>query len=81
MASDTTLTESDEGKTVVNDHGETIGRVVEVSGGAAHVDPDPNMTDIIKSKLGWGDSDEDTYRLDESSIEEVTDDEIRLGSM
>lgn len=81
MASDTTLTDSDEGKTVVNNHGDEIGRVVEVSAGAAHVDPDPNMTDTIKSKLGWGDSDEDTYRLDERSIEEVTDDEIRLGTM
>lgn len=81
MPSDTTLTESDEGKTVVNHRGDKVGRVVEVSGGAAHVDPDPDIADTIRSKLGWGDTDEGTYHLDESSIEEVTDDEIRIGSM
>jgi len=81
MDSDTTLTDADEGKTVVNQHGDNVGRVIEVSAGAAHVDPDPGLTDTIKSKLGWGENDEDTYRLDESSIDEVTDDEIRLNSM
>ena len=31
------------------------------------------------SKLGWADRDEDTYPLQEESIETITDDEIRLG--
>ena len=80
MNEDTTLTADDEGKEVVNESGESIGRVVEVQGGEAHVDPDPGMTDTIKSKLGWGDAQsEDTYRLDPSHIESVTDDEIRLS--
>ena len=77
----TNVTEDDEGKEVV--HGDqTVGRIVDVEHGTAHVDPDPGITDTIKSKLGWGDRDEDTYPLQEDSIEEITDDEIRLrGSM
>lgn len=72
------FTGDDEGKRVVNANGEEIGMVKEVSGGAVHVDPDPGITDTIKSKLGWGDDDADTYRLDESNVESISDDEVRL---
>jgi len=78
MSNGATLSDSDEGKKVVNASGESIGRVVEVRGDTAHVDPDPGMTDTIKSKLGWGESDEETYRLQASRIDTVTDDEVRL---
>lgn len=72
-----TIEESAEGKKVV--HGkDTVGRVVEVRHGTAYVDPDPGITETVMSKLGWADADEDTYPLQESSIEEITDDEIRL---
>ena len=75
----TTIDESAEGKKVV--HGDdTVGRVVEVRHGTAYVDPDPGITDTVMSKLGWGDADEDTYPLQEETIEDVTDDEIRLRS-
>lgn len=80
MHDDSTLTDSDEGKRVVNAHGDEIGRVVEVQHGTAHVDPDPGLTDSIMSKLGWSDSDHDTYQLDSSAIESVTDDEIRIST-
>lgn len=79
MQDDTTLTESDKGKDVINATGETIGRVVDVQHGTAHVDPDPGLTDTIMSKLGWSESDEDTYQLDSSAIDSVTDDEIRIS--
>ena len=78
MSNRATLSDSDEGKKVVNASGESIGRVVEVRGDTAHIDPDPGMTDTIKSKLGWGESDEETYRLQASRIDTVTDDEVRL---
>jgi len=78
MSDGAILSDSDEGKKVVNASGENIGRVVEVRGSIAHVDPDPSMTDTIKSKLGWGESDEETYRLQASRIDTVTDDEVRL---
>lgn len=73
-----TFTESDEGKVVVNAEGDKIGRVIEVTGGSAYVDPDPGLTDTILSKLGWADADEDSYRLGPSTIDAVGDDEIRL---
>ena len=71
------ITSSEEGKEVV--HGtETVGRVVKVEHGTDYIDPDPGIADTIMSKLGWGDRDEDTYPLQEASIAEITDDEIRL---
>ena len=73
------LTEEDEGKKVVDSSGDEIGIVSGVRGGTAYVDPNPDLTDSIKSRLGWGDVDQDDYPLDDSQIETVTDDEIRLG--
>lgn len=74
----TTIDESDTGKTVVNASGETVGTVIDVDGTTAHVEPDPGLTDKLAAKLGWGDADEDTFRVDSTSVETVTDDEIRL---
>lgn len=74
------FTEDDEGKTVVNDQGDEVGIIADVEHGTAYVDPDPGVTDKIKSKLGWDDRGEDTYPLQEESVDSVTDDEIRLGS-
>lgn len=61
---------------MVNAPGDDIGRVIEVRNGTAHIDPDPGLDDTFVAKLGWGDK--ETYRLDSSHIETVTDDEIRL---
>lgn len=72
-----TIDESAEGKKVVRGT-DTVGRVVEVRHGTAYVDPDPGVTDTLMSKLGWGDADEEAYPLQEESIAEVTDDEIRI---
>lgn len=77
----TNFTDDDEGKHVVNAEGDRIGVVTEVRGDRVHVDPDPGITDTIKSKLGWGDTDEETYQMDESNVDEITDDEIRLQRM
>ncbi|WP_435074088.1 PRC-barrel domain containing protein [Halorubrum sp. HHNYT27] len=73
------ITEHDEGKKVVNAAGKKLGMVSKVEGQNVHVDPDPGLTDTIKSKLGWGDADEDTYALNQSDIATVTDDEVRLN--
>jgi sporulation protein YlmC with PRC-barrel domain len=79
MSSKAVLTENDEGKRVINSRGDEVGRVIEVKQGIAHIDPDPGITEKLKSKLGWGDEDDtETYRLDEDSIEAVTSNEIRL---
>ncbi|WP_436925922.1 PRC-barrel domain containing protein [Halosimplex amylolyticum] len=81
MSSDVNITDSDEGKKVVDSSGKEIGRVAEVSGGQAHVQPDPGVSDTVMSKLGWGSRSEDSFPLDENHIDSVTDDEIRLGSL
>lgn len=74
----TNVTHDDEGKRVVDSSGEKIGMVTEVRSGTAYVDADPGIADTIRSKLGWGKSDEDDFALDADSIDTVTDDEIRL---
>ena len=74
----TNLTTDDAGKKVVNSRGEKIGMVTEVEDGTAFVNPDPGIADTIKSKLGWGDADEDDYELHSDRIHTITDDEIRL---
>lgn len=78
MDTDPKLTENDEGKVVKNTAGDEIGRVMSVEHGTAHVEPDPGITDTIRSKLGWGDEDQGTYELDENHIDAITDDEVRL---
>lgn len=72
------VTDDDQGKAVVDSGGREIGMVTEVKSGTAYVDADPGLTDSIRSKLGWGDADEEDYALEESRIHTVTDDEIRL---
>jgi len=73
------LSESDEGKTVVH-NGEAVGRVSEVRAGTAYVDPNPTVASALKSKLGWGSTAEGvgTYPLEEHMIAQVADDEIRI---
>lgn len=72
------VSDDDEGKAVVDSSGRKIGMVTEVKSGTAYVNPDPGLTDSIRSKLGWGDAGEDDYALEEDRIDTVTDDEIRL---
>jgi hypothetical protein len=75
----TSISEHDEGKTVLNQDGETVGMVTSVRGDRMFVNPEPGITDRIKSKLGWEDVGEDDYVVRESDIETVTDDAVRLS--
>ena len=72
------LSEDDQGKEVVDANGAKVGVVATVREGVAYVEPDPSMFDTVKSKLGWGDTDEDTYPLDNGDITAVNDDEVRI---
>lgn len=74
----TRISEDDEGKRVVNFKGKKIGMISDVRNGRAYVDPDPGITDSIRSRLGWGDADEDDYRLEARRIEKITDDAVHL---
>ena len=74
----TTLTEDDKGKSVVDEHGDKVGIITGVRGDTAYIDPDPGVTDKVKTMLGQEDVDQDDYPLDAEMIETVTDDEVRL---
>ena len=76
----TTITEEDEGKSVVNHNGDKIGMISGFRGGKAYVDPDPGLTDSLMSKLGWNDVSEDAYPIDDSDVGTVTENEVRLRS-
>jgi hypothetical protein len=75
----TSVTEEDEGKSVVDHEGNPVGMVEEVSGGKAYVDPEPGIVDRLKIRLGWGNADEEDYALTEKNIQRITDDEVELS--
>jgi len=72
-------TEDDEGKTVVNADGDEIGMVVAVESGQTYVDPHPSITDRIRTALGWGDHDEDTYPVETDQVARIDDDRVVLS--
>lgn len=74
----TALTDEAVGKTVVDAQDEEIGMVTAVEHGTAQVEPDPDLTDTIKAKLGWEDAGQEAFPLQEDAIATVTGDEIRL---
>lgn len=73
----------DVGKQVVNASGENVGVVTEVDEDAAlvYVDPNPGITDRIKTRLGWESRGEDAYTVSPDHIEAIEDDEMRLKSL
>lgn len=74
------VTETDEGKPVVDADGERIGTVVEVADGAAYVEPFLTSSQASKEKYGWADFDTEPYPLPEESVEAVTDEEVRIDN-
>ncbi|KDE59475.1 hypothetical protein EL22_21735 [Halostagnicola sp. A56] len=72
------FTDDDVGKSVVNENGDEVGIVADVEHGTAHVKPDAGITDTIKAKLGWQDTDEEMFPLQEEAVARVSDDEVRL---
>jgi hypothetical protein len=68
----------DSGMSVLDDAGEEVGTVATVEGDTAYVDLDPGLTDEVKSSLGFGDTDEDTYALRDEMVDTVDDDGVHL---
>ena len=77
-----TITDDTVGKPVVNAKGERIGIITEVEDGAnaLFIDPEPGLTDRIQAILGWGDADDDDYRIEADVISRITDDQVELKS-
>lgn len=70
--------EDDIGKEVV--HGsETVGRVVNVEHGTAYVEADPDLTDTLKTKLGWSAETAESVPIQDEAVSTVTDDEVLLS--
>ena len=77
----TVLSTEDEGKFLMDVEGEEIGIVTEVDPEAqvAYVEPEPGVAESWIQGLGFGDADEDDIKVPASSVETVTDSEIRVA--
>jgi hypothetical protein len=71
-----TLTDSDEGKTVVDTAGNEVGTIDRVEHGTAYIDAEEGLLEDLKSMLS--DEGEGTYSLVGTDVEEITDEEVRL---
>jgi hypothetical protein len=74
----TSITDADEGKRVVNAHGDEVGMISEVRGETAYLDPDPGIAEKVQSVLDMTDADEGDFTVPETAIDTITDDEVRL---
>ena len=72
------LTEDETGKTVVDSEGTRLGTVAEVNHGRAQVSADESTVEKMRTELGSGGTESETYALDDESIAEITDDEVVL---
>ena len=68
----------DSGMDVYDAHGDEVGTVATVEDDTAYVDLDPGLTDEVKSSLGFGDTDDDTYALRDEMVDTVDDDGVHL---
>lgn len=73
------FTEDDVEKPVENANGEEIGTVATVEDGTAYVEPRSGVMDTIRSALGWTTGRDDAVPIREESVDEITDDAIRLA--
>lgn len=69
---------SDEGTTVRTQDGDEVGTIEKVEDKMAHVTPDTGLTESIRNRLGWTSEDQDTYELNHSDVDQISDDEVRL---
>ncbi|MFC7177157.1 hypothetical protein [Halosegnis marinus] len=58
--------------------GDAVGTVDMAAGSSAHIAPDEDLSRSIRRRLGWTEEGEETYRLDKSKVDSITDDEVRL---
>lgn len=74
------LSTEDEGKYLMDAEGEQIGIVtgVDTDENVAYVEPDPDLSEAWIQSLGYGDSDEDDIAVPGSSVDTITDTELRV---
>lgn len=69
----------DKGKNVMTADGDMVGTVDSVSGSTAHIRADEKLSQSTRRRLGGSEDDEDTFELQHSKVDSITDDEIRLA--
>jgi len=62
----------------MTEDGETVGTVAKTMETELHVEPHTGLSQSIRRRLGWAESDQDTFSVSHSSVDSITDDEIRL---
>lgn len=69
---------SDAGKKVMTADGDMVGTIEAIEGSNAHVKPDSGLSKSTRERLGWTKRGEETYRLNHSSVEKISGDEVHL---
>ena len=75
-----TTDENDVGKAVIDSTGEKLGIVSDVDAASNTLfgDTEPGVAARVKAAMGWGDIDEEDYRLPAEEISRITDDVVEL---
>jgi sporulation protein YlmC with PRC-barrel domain len=68
----------DEGMPVMTKDGETVGTVEKTMDNELHVKPNSGLSQSIRRRLGWAEKDQDTFSVQKSKVDEITNDGIRL---
>ncbi|ELY61611.1 hypothetical protein [Natronolimnohabitans innermongolicus] len=78
----TVLSETDEGKFLMDVRGEQIGIVTEIDPieQVAYVDPEPSLTNAWLQSLGRGSAGEDDLEIPSENVVTVTDSELRVDA-
>ena len=73
------INSDDVDKSVVTSEGTQVGRVTNVTDGNARVerDDDADLTDKVKSMLGWNDSD-DSHEVRNEHVDRIDDNRVHL---
>jgi hypothetical protein len=76
------LSDDHVGGHVVGEDGRAVGvvRSVDAEAGRLRVEPDPDLADGLKAKLGWTEPDGDGRRIDAAAVERVEGDRVVVGS-
>lgn len=72
------FTDDDRGKAVENANGDRVGTIETVEGDVAHVRPNPDAVDSIKSSIGWESRADETLPLDRDRVADVTENAVRI---
>lgn len=75
---DRNFTVTDEGKRVLLADGTLIGTIDEADGPTAHVVPDESLSPTTEDRLGWRDSDPESYSLSHAKVATVDDRAVHL---